>query len=117
MVRGVWPDGRHCPHCGNSETTEAPPSKKQPYWCPSCRKGFSVRIGTALLERSKVPLRKWLFAIYLEMTSLKGVFSMKLHGDLKVTQKAAWFMLLRIRQAWSTDAGALFSCPVEVDEA
>ena len=111
----VWPEGRHCPHCGSTETTEAPPSKKQPYWCGACRKGFSVRIGTAL-ERSKVPLRKWVFAIYLEMTSLKGVSSMKLHRDLKVTQKTAWFMLHRIREAWSVESETLFTGPVEADE-
>ena len=111
----VWPDGRHCPHCGSCETTEAPASKKQPYWCGDCRKGFSVRIGTAL-ERSKVPLRKWVFAIYLEMTSLKGVSSMKLHRDLKVTQKTAWFMLHRIREAWAGAQPAPFAGPIEVDE-
>ena len=111
----VWPTGRHCPHCGSCETTEAPATKKQPYWCGACRKGFSVRIGTAL-ERSRVPLRKWAFAIYLEMTSLKGVSSMKLHRDLKVTQKTAWFMLHRIREAWATEQTALFAGPVEIDE-
>ena len=111
----VWPTGRHCPHCGSTETAEAPPSKKMPYWCGACRKGFSVRIGTAL-ERSRVPLRKWAFAIYLEMTSLKGVSSMKLHRDLRVTQKTAWFMLHRIREAWADEKAALFSGPVEADE-
>lgn len=111
----VWPEGRHCPHCGSCETKEAPASKGQPYWCGACRKGFSVRIGTAL-ERSKVPLRKWVFAIYLEMVSLKGVSSMRLHRDLKVTQKTAWFMLHRIREAWADEAAALFSGPVEADE-
>ncbi len=111
----VWPDGRHCPRCGNAETIEAPESKGQPYWCGACRKGFSVRIGTAL-ERSKVPLRKWAFAIYLEMVNLKGVSSMRLHRDLKVTQKTAWFMLMRIREAWTSEIDSAFSDPVEVDE-
>ena len=68
------------------------------------------------MERSKVPLRKWAFAIYLEMTSLKGVSSMKLHRDLKVTQRTAWFMLHRIREAWSIERDGLFAGPVEVDE-
>ena len=68
------------------------------------------------MERSKISLRKWLFAIYLEMTSLKGVSSMKLHRDLKVTQKTAWFMLHRIREAWSAELEGLFAGPVEVDE-
>ena len=109
----VWPAGRHCPRCGSLETIEA--HRDMPYWCGACRRYFSVRIGTAL-ERSKVPLRKWAFAIYLEMTSLKGISSMKLHRDLKVTQKTAWFMLHRIREAWAVECEELFSGPVEVDE-
>ena len=111
----VWPEGRHCPRCGNTETAEAADTAGLPYWCGACRKGFSVRIGTAL-ERSKVPLRKWVFAIYLEMTSLKGVSSMKLHRDIKVTQRTAWFLLHRIREAWTTEIDSVFSGPVEVDE-
>ena len=87
-----------------------------PYWCPACRSQFSVTIGT-LMERSKLPLRKWAFAIYLEMSSLKGVSSsMKLHRDLKVTQKTAWFMLHRIREVWNVESNGLFAGPVEVDE-
>ena len=111
----IWPGGRHCSHCGNTDTAEAPASKKQPYWCGACRKGFSVRIGTAL-ERSRVPLRKWAIAIFLEMTSLKGVSSMKLHRDLKVTQKTAWFMQQRIREAWAGEADTIMAGPLEVDE-
>ena len=57
-----------------------------PYWCGDCRSYFSVRTGTPL-QRSKVPLRKWAIAIYLEITSLKSVSSIKLHRDLGVTQK------------------------------
>jgi transposase-like protein len=69
------------------------------------------------LERSKVPLRKWAIAIYLELTSLKSISSMKLHRDLAITQKTAWFMLHRIREAWSdADDHSSFTGPVEVDE-
>ena len=74
----VWPTGRHCPRCGCVDTSETPGN--MPYWCSGCRRRFSVRVGTAM-ERSKVPLRKWAVAIYLEMTSLKGISSMKLHRD------------------------------------
>ena len=106
----VWPDGRRCPHCGGAETAEASATKKQPYWCSPCRKGFSVRIGTPL-ERSRIPLRKWVFAIYLEMTGPRGVSSAKLHRDLRVTQKTAWFMLRRIREAWSFESSSPFAGP------
>ncbi len=111
----VWPDGRHCPRCGCTDTRQAAGTAGLPYYCTGCQKTFSVRIGTAL-ERSKVPLRKWVFAIYLEMTGLKGVSSMKLHRDLGVTQKTAWFMLHRIREAWG-QAQETFAGPVEADEA
>lgn len=112
----IWPNGRHCPRCGSAETAEAAATSGLPYWCPSCRKTFSVRIGTTL-ERSRVPLKKWAWAIYLYVTSLKGVCSMKLHRDIKVTQKTAWFMLHRLREAWgeSHDLPPFFA-PVEADE-
>ena len=109
----VWPNGRHCPRCGCVETSKTPGN--MPYWCSGCRRRFSVRVGTAM-ERSKVPLRKWAVAIYLEMTSLKGISSMKLHRELKVTQRTAWFMLHRIREAWNAECEGLFAGPVEVDE-
>ncbi|MXW72004.1 MAG: IS1595 family transposase [Acidobacteria bacterium] len=113
----VWPDGEPvCPKCGSPDRVKATPNRTPlPYWCGECRRHFSVRMGTAL-ERSRVPLRKWAIAIYLEMTSLKGVSSMKLHRDLKVTQKTAWFMLHRIREAWAHETGEQFPGPVEVDE-
>ncbi len=110
----IWPEGRHCPRCGSKRTHEASHAKS-PYRCTDCRSYFSVKTGTAL-EGSKVPLRKWVFAIYLEVTSLKGVSSMKLHRDLGVTQKTAWFMLHRLREAWAEDKAEPFDGPVEVDE-
>ena len=109
----VWGGQRRCGHCGSTRTCEAS-HKTMPYWCSDCRKYFSVKTGTAL-ESSKVPLRKWAFAIYLWVTSLKGVSSMKLHRDLKVSQPTAWFMLHRLREAWDRP-GVAFEGPVEVDE-
>ena len=113
----IWPDGPVCPRCGMTDRIKPTPNGKPlPYWCGDCRGHFSVRIGTAL-ERSKVPLQKWAIAIYLELTSLKGVSSMKLHRDLGVTQRTAWFMLHRIREAWAQDSGELFDGPAEADES
>ena len=111
-----WPEGRCCGNCGSTRTQEAS-HKTMPYWCTDCRKYFSVRTGT-VLAHSKAPLRKWVIAIYLELTSLKGISSMKLHRDIGVTQSTAWFMLHRIRESWARDGnGTPLSGPVEVDEA
>ena len=109
----IWPTGRHCPRCGSTRTHEASHAK-MPYRCSDCRSYFSVKTGTAM-ENSKIPLRKWAFAIYLHLTSLKGVSSMKLHRDIGVSQPAAWFMLQRIRKAWE-GGNKLFAGPVEIDE-
>ena len=105
-----WPDGRYCGHCGSTETKEVPNAKPMPYWCKSCRSYFSVRTGTTI-QNSRLPLRKWAFAVYLYVTNLKGVSSMKLHRDLGITQKTAWFMLHRLRDAWGESGLEAFTAP------
>ena len=110
-----WPRGRRCGHCGGDQTAPVPNARPMPYRCRECRKYFSVKTGTAMAD-SKVPLQKWAIAIYLCLTSLKSVSSMKLHRDLGVTQKTAWFMLHRLREAWARQTGGPLSGPVEVDE-
>ncbi len=114
----IWREGRYCPHCGSVHTIECASgaAHPMPYRCQDCRRYFSVRKGT-LMERSKIPMQKWVIAIYLHMTSLKGVSSMKLHRDIGVTQKTAWFMLQRIREAFRRDDDDdPMGGPVEVDE-
>ena len=110
-----WPQGRCCGHCGSIETRVIPNAKPMPYRCQSCKKYFSVRTGTTL-ENSRLPLRKWVFAIYLYVTNIKGISSMRLHRELDVTQKTAWFMLHRLRDAWADSSLERFAGPVEVDE-
>ena len=112
----VWPTERCCGHCGSIATSEVPNRKPMPYWCKDCRSYFSVRTGTPI-ARSNVPLRKWAVAIYICLTSLKSVSSMKLHRDIKVSQPTAWFMLHRIREAWANEHRGDFEGPVEVDES
>ena len=114
FVEARWPNGIACPSCASLNVRERPTRKPQPFRCGDCRKDFSVKTGT-VMEGSNVPLNKWALCIYLLNTSLKGVSSMKLHRDLGVTQKTAWFMAHRIRQAWEA-GNAPFGGPVEVDE-
>jgi len=66
------------------------------------------------MHRSRIPLRKWAIAVCLWATSLKSVSSMKLHRDLGITQKSAYFMAQRLHQAWS-DTPSGMSGPVEAD--
>jgi transposase-like protein len=114
FVETRWPDGVHCPACGSTNVQERPTRKPQPYRCRDCRKDFSVKLGT-LMEGSKLGFQVWAVAIYLLATSLKSVSSMKLHRDLGITQKTAWYLAQRIREIWR-DSGDSFTGPVEADE-
>ena len=110
-----WPDERRCGHCDGVRTRPVASGKPMPYWCTDCRRYFSIKTGTAMAV-SNLPLRKWALGIDLCLTSLKSVSSMKLHRDLGIGQKAAWFMLHRLREAWAPELGDPFDGPVEVDE-
>lgn len=68
------------------------------------------------MHSSKLGFQTWAIAIYLLTTSLKSVSSMKLHRDLGVTQKTAWHLAHRIREAWQEGPDNPFHGPVEVDE-
>ena len=111
-----WPNGVCCPACGSVNVQTGCQHKTMPYRCreKECVKKFSVKTGT-VMEGSKVGYQDWLLGAFLLMTSLKSVSSMKLHRDLGITQKSAWFLAQRLRVALSQD-GTLFAGPVEVDE-
>lgn len=96
-----WQKGVVCPHCGCVERIQT--RKVVGYYrCLNCVKDFTVRTGT-IFERSHVPLDKWLYAMYLIATARKGISSLQLSKELGVTQKTAWFMLQRIREACGND--------------
>ena len=100
FARMRWPDGeRACPKCGGFDTYRTKSGQPQPFRCRDCKSYFSLRTGT-VMAHSNLPLRTWAIGIYLMSTSLKGVSSMKLHRDLGITQKTAWFMAHRLREAW-----------------
>lgn len=115
FVNTRWPDGVRCPHCGSDNVKENSAHKTMPFRCNSCKKHFSAKTGT-VMHGSKIGFQKWVIALYLVTTSLKGVSSMKLHRDLGVTQKTAWHMLSRIRESYA-EVNDLFEGEVEVDEA
>ena len=68
------------------------------------RKYFSVKFGT-VMEKSKISYQHWAIATYQFATNTKGISSMKLHRDLGITQKSAWFLVQRLRESWRTLAG------------
>ena len=97
----MWPDGPVCAHCGAVEDiAKLQGTKSRPglYYCNHCKGQFTVTVGT-VLERSKVPLNKWVLAFHLYAASKKGMSAHQLHRMLGVTYKTAWFMAHRIREA------------------
>ena len=116
LVAQRWPEGIRCPFCDSDGISPRKTSRKTPqYRCRTCRKDFTVKTGT-IMEDSKLPLSKWAMAFYLCTTNLKGVSSMKLHRDLEITQKTAWFLEHRIRETWD-DKTEKMTGPVEADES
>ena len=84
------------------------------YRCNACNLDFTIRTGT-VFERSHIPLHKWLYAMYLLVTARKGISSMQLAKEIGITQKSAWFVLQRLREACGKDAIKLRGI-VEMDE-
>lgn len=125
FVEGIiWPHGPVCPHCGGVERISAikpNPEKRVRFGlkkCGQCKGQFTVRMGT-IFEESKLPMTKWLQAIFLLTASKKGVSAHQLHRTLEVTYKTAWFLAHRIREAMRSgdlDAFGRGGATVEVDE-
>jgi len=110
----LWPNGPTCPDCKSDRIS----TRTRPgfYHCNACNFDFTVRTGT-IFERSKVPLHKWVYAMYLLVTARKGISSMQLAKEIGVTQKTAWFILGRLREACGgPDGPDKLRGVVEIDE-
>ena len=113
-----WPNGPVCPNCHSKEHYYLATQKR--WKCKSCRKQFSVKVGT-IFEDSPIPLQKWLPALWLLVNAKNGVSSYEIHRALGITQKSAWFVLHRLRTVlkrrdFAFKLGGNDAGPVEVDE-
>jgi transposase-like protein len=108
----LWPNGPRCPVCGLGERITARTDGY--YRCNQCKEDFTVRTNT-IFERSHVPLHKWIYAMYLLVTARKGISSMQLAKEIGITQKSAWFVLQRLREACGDDLAKLQGI-VAIDE-
>ena len=107
-----WAGNVVCPYCDNERTSRQ--RQYQYHQCKDCRKKFTVRSRT-VFERSHIPLNKWLYVMYLLQTARKGISSMQLSKELGITQKSAWFLLHRLREACEIKATRIGG-EVKVDE-
>jgi transposase-like protein len=102
----VWANGRVCPHCGvvdQSTLMQGKSHRPGLYQCnePTCRESFTVTVGT-VFERSKIPLSKWLAALFLMTASKKGISGHQVHRMLGISYKSTWFLMHRLREAMRT---------------
>ncbi|HAK54567.1 MAG: IS1595 family transposase [Vicinamibacterales bacterium] len=115
MVTLRWPDGKPtCPRCEDQKVSFI--TSRRVWTCLSCRKQFSVKVGT-IFEDSPIGLDRWLPALWMVANCKNGISSYELGRALGVTQKTAWFMVQRIRLAMQTKTFNRFRGHVEVDES
>lgn len=115
FVQIRFPNGVACPRtgCGSGEVAWLKNVRR--WYCNDCKKQFSAKVGT-IFEDSPIGLDKWLPAFWLIASNRNGISSMELHRALNVTQKTAWFMLHRIREALADKTFAKLTGIVESDE-
>lgn len=101
-----WPDGVTCPHCGSVNVHRmSGETQAGMFLCNDCRDKFTARTGT-VMERSHIPVHKWLLAIHLLSASKKGMSAHQLHRMIGITYKSAWFLCHRIRAAMEGNSTA-----------
>ena len=115
MEQMRWGGSPFCPHCSSTKPYKLKGGKAYRCSNSSCRKDFSVTVGT-IFENSKVKLSTWLAAIYLLTGHKKGISSHQLARDLGVTQKTAWFINHRVRLIMGDPSPQPLDNIVEVDE-
>lgn len=94
----LWSGGRACGYCGTLEASSPIKGRDGYYQCKSCRKQFTVMVGT-VFERSHIPLNKWLQAAFILSASKKGMSAHQMSRMLGITYKSTWFMCHRLREA------------------
>lgn len=114
FIEKRWPDGLRCAKCDGDNVAEPRKHPTMPFFCRDCKRYYSVKTNS-VMHSSKIGYRKWAITIYMFVTSLKGVSSMKLAREIGVKQSTAWHMLHRIRMSFES-AQPVFAGPVEVDE-
>jgi transposase-like protein len=91
-----WPKGVECPKCKAEKVYRI--LKRDQFVCDSCSHQFSVTSGT-IFHDTRLPLWKWLVAVYLIAEAKKGISACQMQRTLKVSYKTAWYLCHRIRKA------------------
>ena len=111
LIEKIWGKGIFCQRCKNKNFSTKTNGK---HFCNVCEKDFNIKTNT-IMQGSRIPLHKWFYAMYFIVTARKGISSLQLSKELGITQKSAWFLSHKIREACKSD-DELLKGFVEVDE-
>jgi len=115
LARMRWPDGVRCPRCGRDHQHHMPKYRK--WYCKHCDYQYSVTAGT-IFHGTKLPLTKWMVAVWFLCHSPKGCSAKQLERILGVCYETAWSMAHRIREAMANDVNMrMLSGEIELDAA
>ena len=116
FIERRWPNGIACPHCGSLNVQTGAKHKTMPFRCreKECAKRFSAKTGT-VMEGSKLGFQARMIATFLLSMDLNSVSSMKLHRNLNINQRSAWYLAHRLRVALTERQNA-FAGPFEAHE-
>jgi len=107
-----WSNVVTCAYCDSDNCY--PMQNEMRHHCNSCKKSFSVTVGT-IFHDTRIPLQKWFLAISLIINAKKGISARQLARDLEVNKDTAWRMAMKIREGMK-DNGELLQGVVEMDE-
>jgi transposase-like protein len=114
-VKNRWPNGVACPRLGCGSASVQAIATRKKWRCKECKRQFSVKVNS-IFEDSPLGLDKWLPAVWFLANTKNGTSSHELARALGVTQKTAWFMLHRVREAMSPTDDRMFDGVIEADE-
>ena len=110
-----WPEGFRCPKCKHNKACRI--RTRRLLQCSKCHFQVSLTSGT-IFHKTRTPLQKWFWAIYLASQDKGGVSAMRLSKQLELGYKTAWAMLHKIREAMAQrDSGYTLSGFIEMDDA
>ncbi len=115
LEKARWRNGFVCPKCAHTRASRI--TTRSLLQCSRCHHQVSLTAGT-MFHKTRTPLVKWFWAIYLASQDKGGVSAMRLAKQLELGYKTAWLMLHKIRRAMAQrDSRSTLSGFIEMDDA
>ncbi len=115
LEQARWPEGFVCPRCGHGRASRI--RTRRLLQCARCRYQASLTAGT-ILHKTRTPLVKWFWAIWMVAQDKGGTSAMRLSRQLGLGYRTAWTMLHKLRKAMGQrDAGYSLTGSIEMDDA